>query len=328
MKKILKKIQSLIHSIFTVYAWCIPLLAIGTWLLPRTYFFVVVRSVSPQIALATLLVVVYFLFKNKTAAFLSSYGGLLVLLPLFLGPLLPDKISQENTSPANISFAQFNVLKFNISYDSTILKALQSNVDILSFQEVDKGWDNNLRKKLKEKYPYVISFPKESCCFGIALFSKLPLKNEHVEFLGGLPNIVADVNVKGRMIHVVSVHTNSPIFKQNFALRNQHLKELAQYLSVVKSPKIVLGDFNSVPWDVYLDQFKNDTKLADSRHSYVATYPSWLGRFGIPIDYIFHSDDITCTSFSQLESSTSDHHGVKGEFRFKANIAQNNKIHF
>jgi endonuclease/exonuclease/phosphatase (EEP) superfamily protein YafD len=324
MKTIIQSFKTALNFIIQVFAWSVPLLALGVWFLPHTYFFAILRSVSPQIAMFALVAVVYFLFRNKTSLFLSTYAGLLLLIPVFLDPVLPDALAEKKSAQQNISFAQFNVLKFNSAYDNVSEQALASGADIISFQEVDTAWDKNLREKLTKQYPYVISYPTEWCCFGVALFSKRPLKNEHIEFLGGVPNIVADVNMEGQLIHVVSVHTSSPIVKQNFVRRNQHLLELTKYLSQVKNPKIVLGDFNSVPWDVYLNEFKTDTKLLDSRHSYVATYPSWLGRFGIPIDYIFHSDDIVCTSFLPLHSTSSDHHGVKGEYRFKSSgLAQN-----
>ena len=278
-----------------------------------------IRSLTPHFAISALVVLVLHLFRNKTLLFLSSYAALMLFIPTFLGLMYPDAIVEAKPNHQNFSFVQFNVLKHNDHHATVINKVLESGADIVSLQEIDTVWHKDIREKISATYPYSLSYPSEVCCIGLCLYSKIPLQNAHVEFFGDLPNIVADIQIDGENIHVVSSHTQAPIYAWKFEGRNQHLKDLTSYLQKIQGAKMVLGDFNSVPWDKFLTDFKEGTKLNDSRHSYAATFPSWLGKFGIPIDYIFYSKEIECIGFTAIQSQDSDHNGIKGVYQLKGN---------
>ena len=80
---------------------------------------------------------------------------------------------------------------------------------------------------------------------------------------------------------------------------------------------LVLGDFNTVPWDRQLLRFKSDTRLFDSRKKLTPTYPTWNPFVAqIPIDYIFHSEGIGCSSLDSVRL-TSDHKAILGTYRLK-----------
>jgi endonuclease/exonuclease/phosphatase (EEP) superfamily protein YafD len=299
-------------------------MAIGVWLFPQNYLFALMRSLTPQIALGTLVLLVFHLFRNRLKLFLSTYGALMLFLPTFFGLLFPDKMAEVQKGKQRISFAQFNVLKFNDDHVSVVNSIKSCGADIVSLQEVDGGWVKDIHENISALYPYSLSFPSENCCFGIALYSKIPLNNAQVKWLGGVPNIAADIQWQGEKIHLLSAHTHAPISKYKFEQRNNHIAELSAYLNTINCAKMVIGDFNSVPWDRFLNQFKQQSNMIDSRNSYVATYPSYLGKFGIPIDYIFHSSDLECTDFTAIPSKSSDHNGIKGSFQWKSNsIAKN-----
>lgn len=300
------------------------IVAMGVWFLPQNYLFALLRSLTPQISLATLFILVFHLFRNNQPYFIATYIALMLFIPTFLGLVFPDSMATEQNGKAKITVAQFNVLKFNTNHESVIESIKSSCADIVSLQEIDGDWAKDIQQNISSLYPYSFSYPSEYCCFGIALYSKIPLKNAQLQWLGEVPNISADIVWNGESIHVLSAHTHAPISKNKFEKRNVHIHDIANYLKGISSAKLVIGDFNSVPWDNFLSRFKEESKMHDSRHSYVSTFPSFLGKFGIPIDYIFHSSELECINFTAIPSKDSDHNGIKGIFQLKSNSVAKN----
>ena len=93
------------------------------------------------------------------------------------------------------------------------------------------------------------------------------------------------------------------------------MNEAANFIAEKPGEFLVIGDFNTVPWDNQLSKFKKKTRLVDSRKKLTPTYPSWGPKYiaQIPIDYIFHSKGIRCESLDSI-TLTSDHNAVLGEF--------------
>jgi len=52
----------------------------------------------------------------------------------------------------------------------------------------------------------------------------------------------------------------------------------------------------------------------DSRKTWAPTFPAWFKFAAIPIDHIFHSQDMLCTNFSTIKTTDSDHYGILGEY--------------
>ena len=206
------------------------------------------------------------------------------------------------------------MLKNNTNYNKLIKSALNSDADIISFQEIDTNWKEKLVDSLSKKYPYAEIKEIDDDYFGIALFSKYKLHNKQLIYIEGVPNIFANIYKNGKVIDIVTVHTNSPINKTRFNKRNKHLAELTKCIKDTNKNILVIGDFNSVPWDSHLLKFKNSVKLKDSRKSYASTWPRTFGRFGIPLDYIFYSNSLQCISFNVITDSSSDHSGINGVY--------------
>lgn len=214
-----------------------------------------------------------------------------------------------------LRIAHFNVLKFNYDTESTVDAALASGADVISFQEVDERWEAALVNALAEVYPHYY-VESRSDCYGLGVFSKQPLTNVSLVHFEGFPNIVGDIRVNGVDVHFIASHTRAPIAHDKYEQRNKQLKQIADYLIDLEGPKVAIGDYNSVPWDSRIVEFINDTSMSDSRKSLTATYPSGLFIARIPIDYIFHSDDITCVGFEAIGGTSSDHLGVIGSYLF------------
>lgn len=242
--------------------------------------------------------------------------SLLAFTPNYLPYLTENKdgVVPVNFAGLPIQIAQFNVLTSNETKEETIKVIKNSSADIVSLQETDIKWVENIKASLSKTYPYAVYYPVEKCCYGITLLSKIPLHNSEVIFLGGIPSISAEVIWQGQAIHILSSHTSSPISRSNWNARNHQLKEIKKYVATVSIPVIFLGDLNTVPWDKNLRSFKQDTNLTDSRRHFASTFPSYLGAFGIPIDYIMHSREISCIQFESIYTKGSDHKGIAGKY--------------
>lgn len=273
-------------------------------------------STSIQIVIAFAVATIIFLYYRNQKFILINLLSIVLLSSNFFSFIhTKDEafVEFEKTVP-KLKIAHFNVLKFNNSKQQTIATILNSNADIVSVQETDEAWTSEIEDSVKKEYPFSVFFPSDVCCIGISLLSKQPLYNTNISFHGGLPNIEADLIFNNVVTHIITSHTASPISRTNLNRRNTHLQDLSNHVAKIDSPTIVIGDFNTVPWDNKLVNFQADTQLKDSRKKYESTFPSFLGTMGIPIDYIFHSKEISCISFSTLKIEGSDHLGIIGEY--------------
>ena len=284
-------------------------------LFPENYAINLLRSMLPLLGLFVLFILsLSFLFRNPFSIVVNLISFSIVAFLLFSVIQFP---TYKESDLFDLKIAHFNVLKYNTDYNETIQLAMESNADIISFQETNTPWTRHLSEKLSFSYPYKIIVPRDLNCFGMAIFSKYPLSNiQHLKF-GNVPNIGGIINKGSKKINFIASHTIPPTLKTTFNKRNNHINEIAQYLQTLKGPKIAIGDYNTVPWDQQLIRFKSRTNLMDGRPSFSSTYPSWLITPIIPIDYIFHSEDFECTNFDTIKTNASDHYGIFGCYKLK-----------
>jgi endonuclease/exonuclease/phosphatase (EEP) superfamily protein YafD len=260
---------------------------------------------------------IIFLILKKLKFVLISFASALFLLGSI--SVFENKTFDSIETQNNISVSHFNVLRTNKNYDTIINSALKTESDIISFQEISSDWKDTLINSLSEKYPFYIIKEKDDNYFGIALFSKYKLEKSKIINIEGIPNIFASIEKVNTLINIITIHTNSPIDKTRFIKRNKHIKCLSNYLKKNKTPLLVIGDFNAVPWDSRIIDLKKESNLIDSRNTFSSTWPRQMGNLGIPLDYIFHTIDFTCTNFQVIRVSSSDHCGIKGNYNLKIN---------
>lgn len=246
---------------------------------------------------------------------LASINFLIYLLLLFKvnGPI--DAGYSVRQGSEQLKVMQFNVHAINDTYDKTIARVIQLSPDFISFQEVGPVWAERLEIGLSALYPYykIVTPPLESQ--GIAVFSKHPLIDPQRMIWEGTANISGQVKVGDELINFLSMHTMSPTSKIRWNERNAHIQEAKKHIADRGGEFLVLGDFNTVPWDKRLLSFKSSTNLKDSRKKLTPTYPTWNPFVAqIPIDYIFYSKGIGCDSLDAV-SITSDHKAIMGTFQ-------------
>lgn len=285
---------------------------------------VLLQSLAVQILFVYIFITVLAIYYKSWINILSGITALLMLMT-FLWPYIYLNKPPNSGKKGEIGVAHFNVLLFNRDFKATIVAAKNSEADILSFQEVDQIWCDSLNKGLKDQYPFQLQLPDNASCFGLTLFSKHPISNSVFTQIGGKPIVEANILYKGRIIHLITTHTNSPVSQFRFNNRNDLLKELKNKIDLVSGTTLLIGDFNVVPWDDNFKQLVASQKVIDSRTNYGGTYPSWSFIGKIPIDYILHTTDLQCTQFKTIDGTSSDHLGIYSEFKLRPiqNVAKN-----
>lgn len=283
-------------------------------LLVPTYTFTLtlLQSFLFQAMLVYALLSIVWIFKHHYRLAGINFSVYILLLAKINSPI--DVGYQIYQGDEKLSVLQFNVLSTNYAYDETVARLLQLSPDLISFQEVSDQWADHLEIGLQKHYPYSKIVRHVDAGQGIAVFSKFPLVQTKILTWNGTANIAGKVAIGDEAINFLSLHTRSPMSKQRWRNRNQHIKDAQAYINEQGGEFLVLGDFNTVPWDKQLLSFKSSTNLKDSRKKLTPTYPTWNPFVAqIPIDYIFHSSGIGCDSLDAVRI-TSDHKAILGTF--------------
>lgn len=297
-------------------AWSILPLSFLIAFCPESFYAILIQSFAFQILCVVFVLGILWLLRRKLIWALLAFSSAVMILSIL--PTFPAQSESQIFSAKKFKVAHFNVLKFNTNYQRIIEAALESDADFISFQEVNRKWADSLKQGLKEKYPFFNTIPHDNNCLGMAVFSKYPLCDLENVSITGIPNIAGRIEFGDTSIRFIASHTKSPTTSWNFRQRNEQIREIAKYLNSIDGLKIAVGDYNTVPWDGILSEFKTETQLSDSRKSLAPTYPSWLKIARIPIDYIFHCSQMQCISFSTIDNTSSDHLGVIGVYELKS----------
>ncbi len=311
--KILKQIQNpafwlAISILFSTIIFIAP---------PELFVFDLLQSFAFQALGMYTLVALVFLGLRKWTVGIASAGSSLMLLVYLQAHVYSPPEVQTDTYAADLKVAHFNVFVANRQYKKTLEKVKATDADLLSFQEVHTQWAGFLEKNLATAYPYYHIVPGSGRGEGIAIFSRYPLSGVETIVWENRPNIAGNIEVGDSSIHFLASHTISPVTLQRFHQRKRHLQQITRYLEKQEQPVLAIGDYNIVPWNRNIAKLKKQAQVADSRKGRQATFPSFLGRWGIPIDYIFHSDELNCLNFGTISGTGSDHLGVMGAYQIK-----------
>ena len=327
LHKIFKPLRRLYRLLKQSAPWIAgPLLGLAAFC--PLYLFSLAGSWLPHLLLLCLPWLGWLVLKGKN----YRAGWLCAWMLLASWVLTPQEKEGENpatsthTVSEELKLAQINVLQFNKRHERVAQQVKALNADILAFQEVDQLWADSLVKVLAEEYPYFSLAPQDNC-YGMALFSKKPLHNIQLRLWEGYPAISATMEAGGRDTLILSLHAASPVTRQRYQARNKQLRAAARFIEEAGLPALVLGDFNTVPWDPALKPLLDAAGLQDSRsRHYTATWPSFFGKWGIPIDYVLHSPHWQRINHQTIRIPGSDHQAMLATLSLKQAPGQDNSL--
>lgn len=283
---------------------------------PDIFVFISLQSLALQIGAGWLLAVLLFpLVKMRRYVWIHLMG--IIALGIYLYPYVFPNQQWAVKTPTTQTFKalHLNVHGINTQHQRLIDQVLAQEADLVTLIEVHHHWAKALQTRLKEAYPYSFVYPVDNAFSGIAIFAKYPLEKVAYILNDEPPTVSGNILLPQGKVHFISTHTSAPISQGRIGRRYQQLEKLAKEIKQNQDlPTLLLGDFNAVPWEHLIIDFKQRTQMQETRTSLQLTFPTWALWIGIPIDYIFYSPQLKCYGNTIFQNTGSDHVGVVGEF--------------
>lgn len=273
----------------------------------------------------------FFLFNKKW----NVYGSFLVLGLLVsiyiqlshIGPYwfgektVPDAVKTEKERRQSVSILLANVLIKNRESQKLLEIIEDSNPDIVLLMEVDQWWIQEVQN-LKNEYKYSIEYPLNNA-YGMALYSRLPLKEKEVKFFQheDVPSFHVQVSLNNeKSFNFHGVHPVAPVpsskYPDNVGRKEVALLRTAEMVAKVPLPAIVAGDFNDVSWSNTSRLFEDTGNLHNVRIGR-GLYNSFDAKSKIlrwPLDHYFVTNELFLLDLKRLPAFGSDHFPMYAEF--------------
>lgn len=260
------------------------------------------------------------------AALLLALGSqraalLAVLLAAFNALPVMQRAQAGNAGPMCAGPA-FTVVTANVWYRNDnrgrFLRWLASNPsDLVVVQELTPAWARELEQL--RTYPYRAMLPREDA-YGIGVLSRWPLGPvEPRDFAGdGLPSLAGSVQVRGRPLRFLALHTRWPVTPGFARDRDAALAAAARSIAAGAGPAVVLGDLNATPWSPAHAEFLRTSGMRDAANG-SSWQPTWLPGFwplALRIDHVFVSSGLCAVESVVGPDVGSDHRPLLASLRF------------
>lgn len=233
-------------------------------------------------------------------------------------PLARKRVRPATGAPGDSSFrlAISNVLMENDRYDLWRKVMADADPDIVVVLEVDEKWMSALAP-LQKTHPHVASRVQDNC-YGMAVFSRLPLEQPEIRYLADkeTPSLRAMVRLRnGEPVRLYALHPKppEPLRNQDSAPRDAELVLVAKEIEAADpAPTVVCGDLNDVAWSDTTRTFLRVSGLLDPRvgRGLYNTYNAGNPIFRFPLDHVFHSNHFRLFRLERLPRVGSDHFPV------------------
>ena len=292
-------------------ALCIASLAVA--LAPLGWPFELFAHFRWQFAVATL-VLVAGVFATRWAR--RSTTLLVLALALQATPLLwhhgaPPRLGRGCDGP------ELRVATVNLWYrsrDATpALAWLAAHpADVVVLQEVTAEWAGAL-SATRDLYPHRATHARQDP-YGIGVLSRWPLvRVDYVDLArDGLPSLVATIDVEGRRMQVIGLHTAWPVLRDLQRARDRALAGAAALAREAVLPTVIAGDLNLTPYAPVFRRLEHDAGMRDAFAPRLWR-PTWQASFwplALPIDHVLVPSGACVQSATIGEDVGSDHRPV------------------
>ncbi len=287
---------------------------------PNYYLFKLGSEFAIQIMLGYLVggfVFLYFQQPKLTFTSFACCAGLCLFLKYSTNAEMKAPIITDSEI---VNIAHFNLASTGSDYEKTIENIKETDADLVSIQELTPDWLPILESELSDLYPHSSSIVRMDP-FGIAVFSKRPMLSMDTFYYENIPNLAGTLACeKGdKALHFIAAHTTPPLYRTAHERMQQHLEVIGNYINKVDLPVITMGDFYAPPWCREIQDLKYAAGLNDSRRTAKLEISQ---LFENPVDYILHSNQLTCIDFESISNQASEHIGIKGAYQFNSPIEQ------
>jgi endonuclease/exonuclease/phosphatase (EEP) superfamily protein YafD len=235
--------------------------------------------------LAAALILFLFLLVRRSYGTAALATATLLLNAVLFHASATASASLNGPRPGTpLRLANVNVLYRNVEHDRVMAWLDSARPDITVIVEPTQAWLDALAP-LERRLPQRIAFPVRDG-HGMALYSRYPVNRFRLLRLGETRRvaIVAHLAIGSQDLMLVAAHPLPPRTAFETRERDAYLRDLASVIASAGAPVILAGDLNSTPWSYSFQDLISATGL--SARSFPATWPSFLGPFGIPIDHV------------------------------------------
>lgn len=192
----------------------------------------------------------------------------------------------KSDNPPALRMISYNVLTSNTRYAETLSYLRAADADVILLLEVNESWKQAMAP-LRQTHPHGAAAAQEDN-FGIALFSRVPLRDTRIDALvdDGMPCVTTFVTAGNREFRLVGTHPLPPTNTESARLQQSEFAAIAQLVSSTPQiPTVVMGDFNATPWSHAMQILRTRSTLEFRTPKHVWR-PTWRARsvVGIAID--------------------------------------------
>lgn len=209
-----------------------------------------------------------------------------------------------------VSIFSANVRQKNRRIEKLKEVAAQANADIILLYETDQWWIDKTAY-LKEQYPYQILIPQGNT-YGMLLYSRLKLVDHTVNFfcIEHVPSIHAIIELRNHQcFELYALHPKPPRLYQSTSARDSEVVLVGRRIRHSKTPTILAGDLNDVPWSKALTLFRKLSNTIDPRvgRGFYNTFNVFIPVFRFPLDYFQFNSEFRVVEFRREKKIGSDH---------------------
>lgn len=224
--------------------------------------------------------------------------ALAVVAPLAWATILvvPAIVPSSGSGASSLRIALLNVQVGRRPSPEAIAWLSESDADLVAIVEFWSAWANVFDA---ERWPHRLASPDDLGAGGVALFSRLPLRDARSSIApdGLFRHIEALVETRDGDVRLFVVHPPPPVTAALAAARNAEIAWLAERCASRDEPTIVVGDVNETPFGrafrgfVAMTGYRPTIRAAGHAPTWPSRIrgvdlPAWLG---IAIDHGFVS---------------------------------------
>lgn len=246
-------------------------------------------------------------FNNRIILYASFGSTFMLTLFLKYNSNTNLKLPKPNNQPT-LGLAHINLSSIS-SADILETLAVESNYDVISFQEVTPDWDIILQEIFRDSFPFSFIDSKPDIQ-GKAVFSRHKMEYFPKTRIQDIDILLINLYKKDEVYKLFSTYLTPPLNQKNKQNNEKELMELSSLLTGSPTPAFVFGELNRVYWAKPVIEFRKKTNMMNSRRNVPLSFKTAYG-------HIFYSPDMECYHFEDIFDETNTSVGCKGLYQKK-----------
>ncbi len=277
------------------------------------------------IMLAFLATGLLFFIVNSKRLMLVSFTACAGLCLLLNDRTQTPLKNAEQTSDALIRIAQFSLNERGDYAMTTELMAMfNTQADLISVQEIPTDSLDAVNNFFACcGYPFFQCVTDTVSELSMVIYSRYSFEFVRDLHFPEAPGVIGKIElpVEGAspsQFYFFNSYFRPSYDEEAYNKTRKNLQFFAQELRRINSPLLVFGDYHIVSWSKDLQDFRETSRLQDSRRGITPTSPhGYISFWDYPFDHIFYSNHFKCISFETISSASTTHLGIVGTYQFK-----------